>query len=119
MVSIVPPPIGWPYDEIRENSNRDWNPCKADWDPVYTPHGTPNPTATIPGILAADKQVGGDHYKQYPIQPYEYNQRNGLRYLEGNVVKYVTRHRNKHGKEDLLKALHCIELLIELEYKND
>ena len=68
-------------------------------------------------VLSPKKeQVGGDHYKKYPIQPFEYNQKNGLRYCEGNVVKYVTRHRDKYGKEDLLKAIHYINLLIELEY---
>lgn len=70
-------------------------------------------------LMAKDLQVGGDHYKMYPIQPYEYNQRNNLRYLEGNVIKYVTRHREKHGKEDILKAIHCLQLLIEEEYSDD
>lgn len=60
-------------------------------------------------------QVGGEHYK-LPIQPIEYIHRNGLGFCEGNVIKYVTRHRSKNGKEDLLKARHYIDLLIEMEY---
>lgn len=61
-------------------------------------------------------QHGGNHYKDCAIQPVEYIHRNKLGYLEGNVVKYVTRHRSKGGAEDLLKAKHYCELLLELEY---
>ncbi len=68
------------------------------------------------GELALDKQVGGNHYKNYAIQPIEYCQKNELNYCESNVIKYVTRHKHKNGKDDLLKAIHNIELLIELEY---
>lgn len=65
---------------------------------------------------AKDTQVGGDHYKWMAIQPAEYAHRNGLGFLEGNVVKYVTRHDRKGGKQDLLKAIHCLQLLIEYQY---
>lgn len=61
-------------------------------------------------------QVGGDHYHQLAVQPVEYIHANGLGFLEGAVVKYVTRHRAKHGAEDLRKAIHSLELLLELEY---
>ena len=64
---------------------------------------------------ATDTQVGGNHY-QLPIQPIEYIHKNGLGFIEGNVIKYITRHRNKNGKQDLLKAKHYIDLLIQLEY---
>jgi hypothetical protein len=70
-------------------------------------------------MSAHDEQIGGNHYKLMPIQPYEYCQKNKLLSLESNVVKYVTRHRFKNGKQDLEKAIHCIELLIELEYSDD
>lgn len=63
-----------------------------------------------------DRQEGGAHYKYLPIQPVEYIHKNGLGYLEGNVIKYVTRYKSKNGKEDLLKAKHYIEMLIQLEY---
>jgi hypothetical protein len=65
-----------------------------------------------------DKQVGGQHYKDQAIQPVEYIHANGIGYFEGNVIKYVTRWRNKNGIADLEKAKHYIELLIELETRN-
>jgi hypothetical protein len=64
-----------------------------------------------------EKQVGGGHYKDLPIQPVEYIYANALGYFEGNVIKYVTRWRKKNGVADLEKAKHYIELLIELETK--
>ena len=67
---------------------------------------------------ALDKQVAGSHYKDLPIQPVEYIYANALGYFEGNVIKYVSRWRNKNGVADLEKAKHYIELLIELESRN-
>jgi hypothetical protein len=61
-------------------------------------------------------QVAGRHYKNLAIQPVEYCQRNRLPYCESSVIRYVTRHREKHGRQDLEKAIHCLELLIEMEY---
>ena len=63
-----------------------------------------------------DRQVGGAHYKDMPIQPVEYCQRNRLGFIESCVVKYVTRHRWKDGRQDILKAVHFLELLLQLEY---
>lgn len=60
-------------------------------------------------------QVGGGHYKDMKIQPVEYIHANGLDYFEGNVIKYVSRWRKKNGIDDLEKARHYINLLIELE----
>ena len=65
---------------------------------------------------AMERQVGGNHYKKYPIQPMEYAFKNRLDPLQFSIVKYVTRFRDKKGKEDLEKAKHCIDMLIELEY---
>ena len=65
---------------------------------------------------AWDKQEGGSHYKDLKIQPMQYALDNKLDYAQANVVKYVTRHANKNGKEDLLKAIHNIELMIEYYY---
>ncbi|RYY51375.1 MAG: DUF3310 domain-containing protein [Chitinophagaceae bacterium] len=67
---------------------------------------------------ALDKQVSGNHYKDCGIQPIEYIHANGLSYFQGNVVKYVTRYKDKAGKADLLKAIHYLELMIELEYSD-
>lgn len=66
---------------------------------------------------ASKTQVGGTHYKTFPIQPVEYCQINKLNYCESNVIKYISRHKAKNGIEDLEKAKHYIDLLIELEYK--
>jgi len=66
---------------------------------------------------ALDTQVGGGHYKSMAIQPVEYIHKNGIPYIEGCVIKYISRWRNKNGIEDLKKAKHFIDLLIELESK--
>ena len=65
------------------------------------------------------EQVGGDHYSKLAIQPVTYINANGLNYLAGNVVKYITRYKHK-GKtlEDLKKAKHYVEMLIELEERD-
>ena len=68
-------------------------------------------------VKAKDIQVGGNHYKDFKIQPIEYIQANDLSYCEANVIKYVTRWRSKNGIEDLRKAKHYIDLLIESEVK--
>lgn len=65
---------------------------------------------------ALDKQVSGNHYKDCGIQPIEYIHANDLDYFQGNVVKYVTRHRDKNGKADIEKAIHYLELILELQY---
>jgi len=62
------------------------------------------------------QQVGGNHYTRLAIQPAEYNQRNGLGFCEACVVKYVSRHKHKNGKQDIEKAIHFLNLLLEIEY---
>lgn len=64
-----------------------------------------------------DHQVAGDHYKKMKIQPIEYILANCLGYCEANVVKYISRWRQKNGIEDLRKARHYIDILIEQELK--
>ena len=64
-------------------------------------------------------QEGGGHYKDCPIQPIEYCMVNKLDHCQSNVIKYVTRFRDKGGLEDLLKARHYIDLLIHFEYGNE
>jgi len=66
-------------------------------------------------VSALDKQVGGNHYKQFPIQPVEFINTNNLSYMQGNVIKYVVRYPFKNGIADLEKAKHYIEMLIEFE----
>jgi hypothetical protein len=67
---------------------------------------------------ARSEQVGGNHYKDMVIQPIEYIAVNGLSFLQGSVVKYVSRYKAKGGLQDLEKAKHCIDLMIEFEYGN-
>lgn len=66
-------------------------------------------------MSALNEQPGGNHYKGKAIQPVQYIHANGIGYCEGNVIKYVSRWREKNGLQDLLKARHYIDLLIELE----
>jgi hypothetical protein len=66
-------------------------------------------------VSAKDYQIGGAHYKDKGIQPIEYIMANSLDFCEGNVIKYVSRWRQKNGLDDLLKAKHYLEFLIERE----
>lgn len=65
-----------------------------------------------------DVQIGGNHYKKLKIQPTEFIHANDIPFIEGNIIKYVIRHRDKNGIEDLKKAKHYIDLLIQFEYEN-
>lgn len=60
-------------------------------------------------------QIGGEHYKSKGIQPWDYIIANNIQYLEGNIIKYVTRWRDKGGIKDLEKAAHYLDKLIETE----
>ena len=63
------------------------------------------------------KQVGGNHYKKYKLQPSQFVTENKLLYPEGCVIKYVVRHQDKGGKQDLEKAKHMIDMIIERDYE--
>lgn len=67
-------------------------------------------------IDALGKQIGGSHYKSLKIQPIEYIHANNIPYLEGNVIKYTTRHVFKNGPEDIKKAIHYLELILTMQY---
>jgi hypothetical protein len=73
-------------------------------------------TSTEAPKTALDTQVGGGHYKSLKIQPMEYSMANNLDACQHTAIKYLTRFRSKGGKEDLLKARHAIDLLIQFEY---
>jgi hypothetical protein len=60
---------------------------------------------------------GGSHYQNFKIQPAQFINKNRLLFAEGNVIKYICRHRNKNGKEDLEKAKHYIDMIIERDYE--
>lgn len=63
---------------------------------------------------ALDTQVGGDHYKSLAIQPIEYITKNNLGWCEGNIVKYITRWKQKGGHADIDKVIHYANLLKEV-----
>jgi len=77
-----------------------------EWDKAHKPTGLCPPTNPM------DRQEGGSHYINYKIQPTEYIMANDLSFCQGNVVKYITRYKDKNGVEDLHKAKHYIEMLI-------
>jgi hypothetical protein len=95
--------------------------CCFEWDPssykLLSPHVCPAcETDDREYTPALQKQEGGSHYKDFKIQPVEFIHANSIPFLEGNVIKYVMRHKAKNGIEDLKKAKHYIDLLIQMEY---
>jgi hypothetical protein len=64
-------------------------------------------------MKSSKKQVGGNHYLKYTIPPVEFIIKNNIGFVEGNIIKYVLRFKEKGGVQDLLKAKHYIELLID------
>lgn len=80
------------------------------WSPDTLQPGNSGPLA---------QQVGGSHYKALAIQPVEYCQRNHLGFCESSVIKYVTRHKEKHGAEDIKKAIHFLQMLLQIEYPTE
>lgn len=103
-------------DDLKDASWVDMMFDKGEW--YYIDQATPVHIEEKPQS-ALDKQVSGNHYKDCGIQPIEYIHANGLSYLEGNVIKYTTRHSKKNGKQDILKAIHYLELILEMEYKDE
>lgn len=65
---------------------------------------------------ALTKQEGGNHYKDMKIQPVEFIVANNIDFLEANVIKYVCRHESKNREQDIRKAIHYCELILQLKY---
>jgi hypothetical protein len=63
-----------------------------------------------------DKQINGSHYQKYKIQPSKFVVENKLLFPEGSAIKYIVRHQNKGKKDDILKAIHFLEMIIERDY---
>ena len=104
----------------RDEFMKRWNERNNTVTNTTTPPAQQDPhaeeTKTIQQeVKATDTQVGGDHYTKLAIQPMRYSMENGLDALQHTVIKYVTRFRDKAGIEDLEKAKHCIDMLIEFE----
>lgn len=70
-------------------------------------------------MSANDYQVDGSHYAKKAIQPWDYILANKIGFLEGNIIKYVSRYPEKGGVKDLEKAKHCLEKLIEEKLKEE
>ena len=70
-------------------------------------------------MSSLDTQIAGSHYKNLAIQPIEYITANKLRFIEGCIVKYITRHKDKNGADDIRKIIHYCELLLELTYDKE
>jgi len=70
---------------------------------------------TVSNTGALNVQVGGEHYKKHKIQPIEFIHANNIPFIEGNIIKYIVRWRDKNGIKDLEKVKHYVDLLIDLE----
>ena len=70
-------------------------------------------------MSAYKKQIGGSHYKSMKIQPSKFINDNKLLFAEVNAIKYICRHAHKGGREDLKKAIHYIEMIIERDYSEE
>jgi len=68
------------------------------------------------GYKSLDKQHGGNHYKKFSIQPAEFINENKLLFAEGNAIKYICRHSAKGKEEDIKKAIHYLEMILERDY---
>ena len=89
----------------------------SNWQDPSKQDVTINPCMEIPAprVLpkALDTQVGGGHYKDMVIQPVEFIVKNKIEYREANIIKYITRHGNKNGIEDVRKAMHYCQMIID------
>ncbi len=63
-----------------------------------------------------DKQIGGKHYRNMKIQPAEFINENKLLFAEGNAIKYICRHQSKGKADDIKKAIHYLEMILERDY---
>jgi hypothetical protein len=88
------------------------------WGLVNWPSGRSVDMKIHDDTSALSSQVAGTHYKDMAIQPIEFIHKNKLSYPQGLAIKYICRYKNKAGKEDLQKAIHTLELLMEMEYGN-
>ena len=67
-------------------------------------------------MSAYKKQIGGSHYKNMKIQPSKFINDNKLLFAEGNAIKYICRHKQKGERQDLEKAKHYIDMILERDY---
>ena len=79
--------------------------------------GVINKDAKLGDLKSLLKQVGGKHYQDFVIQPAEFINKNKLLFAEGNAIKYICRHSEKGGIQDIDKAIHYLEMVKERDYK--
>ena len=111
----------WVWDLSESNFIEEWR-VHSDEKESHADHGV-KPLACDDGPMASEQvhksplstQIGGYHYTKLAIQPMRYSMENNLDPLQHTIIKYVTRFRDKNGIEDLEKAKHCIDMLIEFE----
>ena len=106
--------------KLNEAKPTDWDRVKGthadgrmDFTPLCPPSMTVSDDVFDKFVGACSTQVGGSHYKNYKIQPIEYTLANNLNFCQGNVIKYITRYKDKNGAEDLRKAIHYIDILLD------
>lgn len=87
-----------------------------DWTKVLSEKSQPRHTDMIKEAIKLDKQVGGNHYSKQAIQPIEYIMANGLGFNEGNIVKYITRHKDKGGAADIEKIKQYCDFILKYQY---
>ena len=97
-------------DNVCLNDGDDFGLQQKAPEPTFLPEEPCTPTSAL------DIQEGGNHYKKYPIQPIVFCHANKIPPLESSIIKYVVRHKDKNGLEDLKKARHTIDILIKLDY---
>ena len=78
--------------------------------------GVINKDAKLGDLKSLLRQVGGKHYQEFVIQPAEFINKNKLLFAEGNAIKYICRHNHKGGEEDVKKAIHYLEMILERDY---
>ncbi|MEF3075188.1 DUF3310 domain-containing protein [Methylobacter sp. Wu1] len=99
----------WDNDEIEAQD------C-AKQDELILPGGGIVNVAEIEEKGALSTQVGGDHYSRLKIQPAQYTHANDIGHMAGDAIAYITRYKFKNGRQDLEKAIHSLQLLIQMEY---
>lgn len=119
--------IAWRMNTVEEEikdklKGLGWKPPEDKWGlsfPEQVNQSICTKDSPEQGGKASERQVGSNHYKKYPIQPYHYCFVNKLNNLQSEAISYITRYKDKGGKQDLEKAIHTIELLIEAEGYDD
>ena len=93
-----------------------WNGKYDSWNGFIINHIVYSTMDIFKHMNPYKKQIGGSHYKDMKIQPSEFINKNKLLFAEGNAIKYICRHAAKGEVQDLEKAKHYIDMIIERDY---